>query len=215
MAKWSAVLQKAAVSVTCSLEAGGPRWRLTRESGVVRGWRGIGNQCWTCGQVVASEVVRRAYMVLEGEGGQTAFALLSAEAVELVAERFAGVVCPGGQGPSSSRPESEAYRLWMNSVEMMFEWIRRGAFSGGEGCRCKVGSVCGKCCETEPALRLFVCPDEDWGVFPWGIEHWFSGVSDAVMCGGPRWSACQCWSVQSVEGFDVDWKGLMSSEVLG
>lgn len=170
-------LDEAGVSVTCEvMYRGETLWWLTRESGRVPG-RCCG-ACGRCGEEQEGSFIRPvAYVVLKGtfhiDSGlcrDVAFARMSGVAVQAIREFVSEYMRDG-------EDESERMR---RTTEVMWK-LEAGLFSGGARCVCDpLRGVCDGCKVLPLISRRFVVQQRFLGVYPRGMRHWWSGITDAV-----------------------------------
>lgn len=174
-------LRKHGVSVTCSMDANGFRWWVTRESGTVGTPCSADAGCWYCSGTHGRRFVRRqSYMVIQmgiESGGarwnEVVLAELSCKAVEAcflnIVPKYASI-CSGS--------DSAQQAMGMASQ------LNMGMFSRPESCVCSwTEGVCGHCRAATPSQRAFVAVDAFLGLFPYGEEHWLSCVTDGSESG--------------------------------
>jgi hypothetical protein len=188
------VLSSNAISLTCCFEANAREsgW-LTRESGRVPPCVDAG--CTRSRTHLAPGSLRRAYLVIvvhhPGSHVWTeptrriAFARLDTAALHFVGRRIA---------PSMYGVDAKD-RQYM--VGWIFRSFRYGLFSGPASCECSVHrGICTQC--VAQAHVRFVWENGYSRVLPYGSDHWYRGVTDAVdgttdadtwlqCCGIHRW----------------------------
>jgi hypothetical protein len=175
------------VSVTCEVcDGGDSRWWLTRESGQVSCCTGSDDgveQCsrgaW-CALKFTTAQMCKAYLVMKVRrcvmrGSPRLFLVgqLDTSTWDIVAARvmrIAMTALRGGlqRGGCDGCP-----------VCALFTAISRGGYSCGRSCECSGGYVCTGCGRLCTGRRAFVIDSGCSWLFPHGLWHWWSGVTDA------------------------------------
>ena len=172
----AAVLSSNAVSLTCHFEPNArERWWWTRESGRVPPCVDAG--CTRSRTHFAPEDLRQAYLVVvvrhPGRHVWTeptrriAFARLDAAALHFVGRRMA--------------PSIHTFQVGDRQyvVSWIFRSLRHGLFSGTASCGCGIDrGICAHC--AAQAQVRFVWENGFSRVLPYGNEHWYRGITDAV-----------------------------------
>jgi hypothetical protein len=179
------------VSVTCEVDRGQTRWFLTKESGQVPGgcWGGMGcKKCcaavierWPTGLVQAYVIVKVVLRLRYTVWSRCVLGKLSLENMGIVVDRVVRplrelrlVEC--GAGCACCR-EFEAHYASMSRLMSM---LSRGSYSSVGKCSCGAGNVCAACIRSGKTMQRFVVQDCFAGVYPYGRQHWFLGVTDGV-----------------------------------
>ena len=180
------------VSVTCEIDTRGRvQWWLTRESGRVPRCEDT-VRCPRCSSRAGREVIApKAYLVVKcwphlGQRSVSRFAPFQREKVVFLARRILPLALEGFTDfPEGSRgSHAQGVQAW-GAADRVFRSMALGGFNSAPGsCRCCVGKtlVCRAC---EPPN--WDSDDTGWvmkkgfsGVFPFGMDDPFSGVTDAV-----------------------------------
>lgn len=141
---------------------GGMLWSVTRESWRVRK-----------GREYREDECREGYAVVRGRCGRcyggdhehVAFSLLNCASVETLVQRVRKEMRTVMKGVSCL------------SVFQYMQYLSNGAYST-EGCRCCRDKVCGACMKVDRQRRKYVAVDMYCGSWPYGEDHWFTGISD-------------------------------------
>jgi hypothetical protein len=154
---------------------GEAQWWLTRESGSLPG--SIGGSCTRCTSQQQPGDLRKAYLVIVAEHPgkrvwteplrRVAFAEMKVGALTIVVDRIAPVVL--GQSPG------ERLRV----LRALFILFGKGLFSSSLECECSLqDGVCTLCgIQRQPR---FVWENGYSRLSPFGRDHWYRGVTDAV-----------------------------------
>jgi hypothetical protein len=174
------------VSVTCYVGVGGrAEWFLTKESGRAPRCSGTGEDCERCGQgVPVADALVGTYVVI-----QVARALCTMDrfwSEVLVARLTADAV-------STVQVFVEEEYMNDDSIVSMVDTLERGGYSAEDGCLCRYDLICRDCSGVEPEERRFMCATVFASVLPYGVDHWWRGVTDATRpvaeC-GDEWLQC-------------------------
>jgi hypothetical protein len=199
-----AVLVERAVTVTCRVHDGDVEWWLTVESGRVP--MCVSPTLCGCGgheSAVLSRAQRRGYVLLKVSASfwlrklqwsEVIVGKLSAETLRVVRQRLAVLAAHVRSSPVLEAGDSgeQCLKRHVALAGSLSSWLDGGAFSGSFPCACVLGHVCTSCRAVPESERRFVeqgCYD---GMFPYGDDHWWTGVTDGAgeLRGEKPWMMC-------------------------
>ena len=111
----------------------------------------------------------------------TTIALLSERNLEVTVDKVVGPlrgVCLLESGPRGLDP-CRFDREYARVVELA-ALVSRGGYSVDGECGCLGKHVCAACRRVTRQQRRFIVQDRYQGVYPYGEDHWFRGVTDGV-----------------------------------
>ena len=186
----AAVLRQLKVSVTCSVVDGRVCWWLTRESGKPP----VCTDSTSCGcdrTELSPAELRKAYVVVKLSArwwwsrprwSEVLIGQMCRETLFLVEHRIAPIMAGLQSSPVVGVNSTCEWhvRKWFCDAQLLTSVIDRGAFSTGLVCECSVQHACSVCTVAPITEHRFEEQYRFDGVFPYGQEFWWTGITCAV-----------------------------------
>jgi hypothetical protein len=190
------------VTVTCCIHDGRVSWFLTKESGQVPDCA----EPEVCGCLEGHEgdsVQPTGYVIVKHSASwwwstvqwsEVIVGQLCRESLLVVERRVVLLLAMLRSSPCVPVGvlASEEIATWVRLAGAVSALFDSGAFSSGFSCGCVITGVCDACRAVCGVRQRFESVFSYEGVFPYGNEHWWSGVTDGVDCvrGSVLWLRC-------------------------